>query len=108
MGGIGAALCDRFYTMPMPTWTCRAIAAFEAEATRSADTHPIRLDVPAFQGMPLHFKDESVHPTGSLKHRLGRSPFLYAICNGWLTEDRPVIEASSDSTAISEAYSRAF
>jgi cysteine synthase A len=90
--------------MPMHTWTRRAIAALEAEAARSADTHLIRLDLPAFPGIPLYFKDESVHPTGSLKHRLGRSLFLYAICNGWLQEDRPVIEASSGSTAISEAY----
>ena len=88
----------------MHTWTRHAIAALEAEAARSADTHLIRLDLPAFPGIPLYFKDESVHPTGSLKHRLGRSLFLYAICNGWLDEDRPVIEASSGSTAISEAY----
>ncbi|HEX7369216.1 MAG TPA: PLP-dependent cysteine synthase family protein [Rhodanobacteraceae bacterium] len=88
----------------MHTWTRRAITALEAEAARSADTHLIRLDLPAFPGIPLYFKDESVHPTGSLKHRLGRSLFLYAICNGWLHEDRPVIEASSGSTAISEAY----
>src|SRR5690348_312090 len=85
-------------------WTRRAIATLEAEAARSADTHLIRLDLPAFPGIPLYFKDESVHPTGSLKHRLGRSLFLYAICNGWLDEGRPVIEASSGSTAISEAY----
>ena len=86
------------------TWTRYALAALEAEAARSADTHLIRLDLPAFPGIPLYFKDESVHPTGSLKHRLGRSLFLYAICNGWLDADRPVIEASSGSTAISEAY----
>ncbi|HET7561194.1 MAG TPA: PLP-dependent cysteine synthase family protein [Rhodanobacteraceae bacterium] len=88
----------------MHNWTRHALAALEAEAARSADTHLIRLDLPAFPGIPLYFKDESVHPTGSLKHRLGRSLFLYAICNGWLDRDRPVIEASSGSTAISEAY----
>ncbi len=85
-------------------WTRRAIQLLEAEAHRSADTHLIRLDLPAFPGIPLYLKDESVHPTGSLKHRLARSLFLYAICNGWLDADRPVIEASSGSTAISEAY----
>ncbi len=88
----------------MENWTRHAIAAIEAEAARSADTHLIRLDLPAFPGIPLYFKDESVHPTGSLKHRLARSLFLYAICNGWLQPDHPVIEASSGSTAISEAY----
>ncbi|HET9819871.1 MAG TPA: PLP-dependent cysteine synthase family protein [Rhodanobacteraceae bacterium] len=88
----------------MDSWIRHAIATLEAEAARSADTHLIRLDLPAFPGIPLYFKDESVHPTGSLKHRLGRSLFLYAICNGWLDRDHPVIEASSGSTAISEAY----
>jgi len=45
-----------------------------------------------------------VHTTGSLKHRLARSLFLYALCNGWIHEGTTVIEASSGSTAVSEAY----
>eukprot|EP01034_Spumella_vulgaris_P026214 gene26213-32755_t len=49
-------------------------------------------------------RDESTHPTGSLKHRLARSLFLYALCNGWLHEGSTVVEASSGSTAVSEAY----
>ena len=36
-----------------------------------------------------------MHPTGSLKHRLARSLFLYALCNGWIDEGTTVIEASS-------------
>src|SRR6185436_11950508 len=52
----------------------------------------------------LYLKDESTHVTGSLKHRLARSLFLYALCNGWLLEGMPVVEASSGSTAVSEAY----
>ena len=55
-------------------------------------------------GVDLYLKDESTHPTGSLKHRLARSLFLYAICNGWVTQNTAVIEASSGSTAVSEAY----
>jgi cysteine synthase len=85
-------------------WLREAIAALESEQHRSADTHLIRLDLPAFPGIPLYLKDESVHPTGSLKHRLARSLFLYGLCNGWIRRDRPVIEASSGSTAISEAW----
>ena len=88
----------------MHDWIRRSLLTLEAEAARSADTHLIRLDLPAFAGIPLYFKDESVHPTGSLKHRLARSLFLYAICDGWLRQDHPVVEASSGSTAISEAY----
>ena len=37
-------------------------------------------------GIDLYLKDESVHPTGSLKHRLARSLFLYGLCNGWIHE----------------------
>ncbi|MBV7337465.1 PLP-dependent cysteine synthase family protein [Chloroflexi bacterium TSY] len=40
----------------------------------------------------------------SLKHRLARSLFLYALCNGKISEQTTVIEASSGSTAVSEAY----
>ena len=52
----------------------------------------------------LYLKDETTHITGSLKHRLARSLFLYALCNGWIGENTTVIEASSGSTAVSEAY----
>jgi cysteine synthase A len=60
--------------------------------------------VPSMPEVRLYFKDESSHPTGSLKHRLARSLFLYALCNGWLGPETTVIEASSGSTAVSEAY----
>lgn len=85
-------------------WAREAIRVIEADFQRSADTHLIPLPLPGFPGVELYFKDESSHPTGSLKHRLARSLFLYALCNGWLRPDAPVIEASSGSTAISEAY----
>ena len=39
-----------------------------------------------------------------MKHRLARSLFLFALCNGWIREGSTVVEASSGSTAISEAY----
>ncbi len=45
-----------------------------------------------------------MHPTGSLKHRLARSLFLYGLCNGWIGPRTTVVEASSGSTAVSEAY----
>lgn len=85
-------------------WAREAIRIIEADFQRSADTHLIPLPLPGLPGVELYFKDESSHPTGSLKHRLARSLFLYALCNGWLTPGAPVIEASSGSTAISEAY----
>src|SRR5450830_509555 len=85
-------------------WAREAIRIIEADFQRSADTHLIPLALPGLPGIELYFKDESSHPTGSLKHRLARSLFLYALCNGWLKPGAPVIEASSGSTAISEAY----
>jgi cysteine synthase A len=85
-------------------WVIEAIRKIEADFNRSADTHLIRLDMPGAPGIPLYMKDESTHPTGSLKHRLARSLFLYGLCNGWIGETTTVIEASSGSTAVSEAY----
>ncbi|WP_312305122.1 PLP-dependent cysteine synthase family protein [Diaphorobacter nitroreducens] len=87
-------------------WLHEAIARIEADYQRSADTHLIPLPLPAFAGagIDLYLKDESTHPTGSLKHRLARSLFLYALCNGWVREGSTIVEASSGSTAVSEAY----
>lgn len=85
-------------------WTDWAIGRIEADYTRSADTHLIPLSLPALPGVAIYLKDESSHPTGSLKHRLARSLFLHALCNGWITEQTTVVEASSGSTAVSEAY----
>ncbi|MBW8312646.1 MAG: PLP-dependent cysteine synthase family protein [Rhizobium sp.] len=85
-------------------WLKQALASLAQEAARSADTHLLRVNLPAFPGIDFYFKDEASHPTGSLKHRLARSLFLYALCNGRLREGQGVIDASSGSTAISEAW----
>ena len=92
--------------LPHKPWLSRAITLIEADYQRSADTHLIPLPLPAFarHGIDLYLKDESTHPTGSLKHRLARSLFLYALCNGWVREGSTIVEASSGSTAVSEAY----
>jgi cysteine synthase A len=85
-------------------WVNEAIRKVEADSNRSADTHLHVFPLPEAWDIDLYLKDESVHPTGSLKHRLARSLFLYALCNGWITEGTTVVEASSGSTAVSEAY----
>lgn len=85
-------------------WINSAIRKIEADFQRSADTHLIKLDLPCVSGIDIYLKDESTHPTGSLKHRLARSLFLYAICNGWVGPKTTIIESSSGSTAVSEAY----
>src|SRR5215472_12608609 len=83
-------------------WTAQAVQRLEADSRRSADTHLVKL--PLRGPVDLYLKDESTHPTGSLKHRLARSLFLYALCNGWIGPTTTVVEASSGSTAVSEAY----
>lgn len=88
----------------MGKWVFEAIRKIEADNHRSADTHLFKLAIPRLNGVDVYLKDESTHPTGSLKHRLARSLFLYALCNGKLDENRVVVEASSGSTAVSEAY----
>jgi cysteine synthase len=89
-------------------WVDDAVRLIEADSRRSADTHLLRYPLPSQWcdgvDVQLYLKDESTHITGSLKHRLARSLFLYALCNGWIGEHTTVIEASSGSTAVSEAY----
>lgn len=86
------------------SWISRAIRTLEADAQRSADSHLIPLQLPGFPAVDFYFKDESCHPTGSLKHRLARSLILYGLCNGVIGPDTALVEASSGSTAVSEAY----
>ena len=85
-------------------WVHAALERLAQEAARSADTHLLALTLPGFPGIDFYFKDEAAHPTGSLKHRLARSLYLYALCNGRLHEGQPVVDASSGSTAIAEAW----
>jgi len=85
-------------------WVDVAVKKIEADFARSADTHLLHIPMPAFPRVALYLKDESTHPTGSLKHRLARSLFLYALCNGWIGPRTTIVEASSGSTAVSEAY----
>lgn len=86
------------------SWLSNAVSIIEADYQRSADTHLVFVKLPGFPNIDFYFKDESTHPSGSLKHRLARSLFLYALCNGWINEGTTIVEASSGSTAVSEAY----
>ena len=86
------------------SWVREAVRIIEADANRSADTHLHVFPLPPEWGIDLYLKDESVHPTGSLKHRLARSLFLYGLVNGHIGRDTVLVEASSGSTAVSEAY----
>jgi len=98
------AACREQHRLHDRSWVNEAVRKVEADSNRSADTHLHVFPLPEAWDVDLYLKDESVHPTGSLKHRLARSLFLYALCNGWIDEGTTVIEASSGSTAVSEAY----
>ena len=85
-------------------WTANAIASLAAESRGSPETPMLEMHLPGFPGIRFLLKDESIHPSGSLKHRLARSLFLHALCNGRIRPGQLVIDASSGSTAISEAW----
>jgi cysteine synthase A len=85
-------------------WVHAAVRRLHADGTRSADTHLVKLSMTDGWKVDMYVKDESTHPTGSLKHRLARSLFLHALCSGVITPDTTIVEASSGSTAVSEAY----
>lgn len=91
-------------TLPCREWVNASIRRIEMERTRCAETHLLKLELPSMPGLTLYLKDETTHLTGSLKHRLARSLFLYALCNGRIGPNSTVVEASSGSTAVSEAY----
>ena len=95
---------DRYDSRLTANGSAAAIRKVRAEATRSADTHLLAVPALGERGVDIYLKDESTHTTGSLKHRLARSLFLYALANGWIRPGKPIVEASSGSTAVSEAY----
>jgi cysteine synthase A len=86
------------------SWIAKAMARLDEDRRREIDTPLLALSLPELPECRIYIKDETAHPTGSLKHRLARSLFLHAICNGDIREHTTVVEASSGSTAISEAY----
>lgn len=85
-------------------WVESALAWLRRDAAATART-PLRLlAMPARPDVLFAFKDESAQPTGSLKHRLARSLITSALCSGQLGPQTPLVEASSGSTAVSEAW----
>lgn len=85
-------------------WQQEAIAWLEAERRRASPTPLRELALPARSGQRLVFKDESVHPSGSLKHRLARALFLHHLHAARIAPGMAVYDASSGSTAVSEAW----
>ena len=80
-------------------WVVEAIRRLQRDQNRSADTHLHSVGIPGLPDIDLYLKDESTHPTGSLKHRLARSLFLYGLCSGLIREGTHCVEASSGSAS---------
>lgn len=85
-------------------WQAQAIARLRNEQAEAVETPLIELPLARASGIRLFLKDESVHASGSLKHRLARSLFVHALCNGRIGPQTLVVEASSGSTAVSAAW----
>ena len=85
-------------------WARRAMKQLSSDPFGRSDTPIVKLGIPSLKGVDIYLKDESSHPTGSLKHRLAKSLFVHAICSGKVKEGTHVVEASSGNTAVSEAY----
>jgi cysteine synthase A len=84
-------------------WVDAAVRRLRELAPRPTDTPLLRLPL-SYDDVTVLLKDESLHPTGSLKHRLAGSLVLYGLVNGWVHEGTTLVEASSGSTAVSEAH----
>jgi cysteine synthase A len=83
-------------------WLSQASSKLQEEEASVPPTPLIELKL----GMatPVIIKDETAHPTQSLKHRVARSLFQFGLCNGLIGPNTHIVEASSGSAAISEAY----
>ena len=86
------------------TWLIDALHRIDADFNRTSDTHLHRLELAGLPHQHIYLKDEAIHPTGSLKHRLARSLILYGLCGGRIGPTSTLIEASSGSTAVSVAF----
>lgn len=86
------------------SWVARAMAILAEERRRAADTPLLQVECPELPGVDVYLKDETTHSTGSLKHRLAHALFAHAICSGEIGPKTTIVEASSGSTAISEAW----
>jgi len=81
-------------------WAQQAINLLQGDGRRSADTHLVKPAFRGLRGISVYLKDESTHPTGSLKHPLARSLFLYGICNGRIGPATTLVEEPGTAVAL--------
>ncbi|QKG23035.1 PLP-dependent cysteine synthase family protein [Actinomadura verrucosospora] len=81
-----------------------ALEILAAEERRGPAPRLHAFPLPAEWGVTLHLLDESVHPTGSLKHRTARAMFRHALRTGRIREGTTIVEATGGNAAVAEAY----
>ena len=86
------------------SWRQRSLMKLAALKAATPVTPLLELSLRGLGEARILIKDERAHASGSLKHRLAMSLFEQALQKDWLTPGGPVIEASSGSTAVSEAW----
>ncbi|MEP4556355.1 PLP-dependent cysteine synthase family protein [Cobetia amphilecti] len=86
------------------SWRQRSLMKLAALKAAAPVTPLLELSLRGLGEARILIKDERAHASGSLKHRLAMSLFEQALLKDWLTPGGPVIEASSGSTAVSEAW----
>lgn len=84
-------------------WTRWAVQRIR-EAHGQVETPLVEFKLPDDWGVRLVFKDESKHSSGSLKHRLAASLMMFGVCNADIRRNSVLVDASSGSTAVSEAF----
>ncbi|WP_285773433.1 pyridoxal-phosphate dependent enzyme [Microtetraspora sp. NBRC 13810] len=85
-------------------WAAGAISKLEEESLRCGPTPLREFPLPAGWGVRLWLKDESAHPTGSLRHRHARALFRFAIASGRIHGYTTVVEATGGNSAVAQAY----
>lgn len=84
-------------------WARRAIALLTADRAAEAPTPLLRFPLPDDWPLALFIKDESAHPTGSVKHRFARDLLVDALAAGRIGEDTPLVDATGGNMAVAEA-----
>ncbi|MEU4768688.1 pyridoxal-phosphate dependent enzyme [Actinosynnema sp. NPDC023794] len=88
----------------MTEWARAAIASLEASRADEEPTPLRRFPLPGDGSVELFVKDESLRPTGSLKHGSARALLLDALRRGLVAEGTPLVGATSGNLAVATAY----
>ncbi|MGC4032408.1 MAG: pyridoxal-phosphate dependent enzyme [Tepidisphaeraceae bacterium] len=101
---LGTVWSDTEFIVPEKRWLHEAVSKIEADCRRTGETPMIHVELPASPGVALYVKDETQHPTGSLQHRVARSLFIYALCNGTITRGSTAVASAVDPAVFALAY----